>query len=94
MAFADFFRTVKNKASQVYSNFFYDGRDVPDVPRKGRAFADQEPTPPSPNTATWLCCSFSMASSPSSIRARRVRSSITVTSQEKNGPTIAGFFRA
>ena len=46
MAFADFFRTVKNKASQVYSNFFYDGRDVPDVPRKGRAFADQEPTPP------------------------------------------------
>ena len=46
MAFADFFRTVKDKASQMYSNFFYEGRDVPESPRKGRAFADQEPTPP------------------------------------------------
>ena len=46
MAFADFVRTVKNKASQMYSNFFYEGKDVPSTPRKGRAFAGQEPTPP------------------------------------------------
>ena len=46
MAFADFVRTVKNKASQMYSNFFYEGKDVPSTPRKGRVFAGQEPTPP------------------------------------------------
>ena len=46
MAFADLVRTVKNKASQMYSNFFYEGKDVPSAPRKGRAFAGQEPMPP------------------------------------------------
>jgi len=54
MAFADLFRTVKNKASQIYSNFFYEGRDVPTTPRKGRAFAAQEPTPPQqPQEQQW-----------------------------------------
>ena len=46
MAFANFVRTVKNKASQMYSNFFYEGKDVPSTPRKGRVFAGQEPLPP------------------------------------------------
>ncbi|MBR3020676.1 MAG: cell division protein SepF [Clostridia bacterium] len=49
MAFADFFNTVKNKAAQMYSNFFYDGRDVPSAPRRERAPAAQEPTPPQPS---------------------------------------------
>ena len=46
MAFADFFTNVKNKASQMYSNFFYAGKDVPAAPRQERSFAGQEPVPP------------------------------------------------
>ncbi len=49
MAFADFFKNMKNKAVQVYSNFFYEGRDVPSKPRREDASAAQAPTPPQPN---------------------------------------------
>ena len=49
MAFADFFRTVKNKAVEVYSNFFYDGRDVAPAPRNERPSAGQETPAPQPN---------------------------------------------
>lgn len=49
MAFTDIFRNVKNKAVQMYSNFFYEGRDIPSTPRKERASAAQAPTPPQPN---------------------------------------------
>ncbi|MBR5110133.1 MAG: cell division protein SepF [Clostridia bacterium] len=46
MAFADFFTNVKNKAAQMYSNFFYAGKDVPAAPRQERSYASQEPAPP------------------------------------------------
>ena len=46
MAFADVFVNLKNKASQVYSNFFYAGKDAPAAPNQERSYADQEPTPP------------------------------------------------
>lgn len=49
MAFADFLKTMKNKAAQVYSNFFYEGRDVPSTPRNEHANAGQETPPPQPN---------------------------------------------
>ena len=49
MAFADFFKTVKTKAAQVYSNFFYEGRDVAPAPRNERTNAGQETPPPQPN---------------------------------------------
>ena len=46
MAFADFFTNVKNKASQMYSNFFYAGKDAPAAPDQERSFAGQQPAPP------------------------------------------------
>ena len=54
MAFADIFQNVKNKAVQVYSNFFYEGKDVPSAPRRGRGYTVQEPMPPQQNqTQQW-----------------------------------------
>ncbi|MBQ7655211.1 MAG: cell division protein SepF [Clostridia bacterium] len=54
MAFADLFTNVKNKISSMYSNFFYEGKDVPSAPRQERAFTSQEPTPPQPTqNAQW-----------------------------------------
>ena len=48
MAFADIFQNVKNKAVQIYSNFFYEGKDAAPAHRKERAYTSQEQTPPQP----------------------------------------------
>lgn len=48
MAFADFFRNVKNKAAEAYSNFFYAGKDAPPASEGERGSAVQEPTPAQP----------------------------------------------
>lgn len=53
MGFADFFQNVKNKASQVYSNFFYEGRDTAPASRKERAYAGREQGSPQQQGQQW-----------------------------------------